>query len=282
MFHTFLAQVTEPRGRRPGRGADARQRDPRRAVLLLDRRPDVAHPRGLHDLRGRCGASQERDGHGDEEHPHDRRGHADLLLLRLVDLQLQPARPADRPELERLHRRRLPGRHPVERRLRAEPHEQHQPHLLPGVPAVLVDDGLDHVGRAARARAAVRVPGPGGDPRLGRMDPRRGLGLERRRLDDAALRVPRLDRLGRRARRGGSLHARGAVPPRAAHRQVHEGGAGTPLPAEQPAHHAARADAHLHRLLRLLRGLSRDRVHVLPGLGDRSTSARPRSARSAW
>ncbi len=58
---------------------------------------------GLHDLRGRRGAPQERARHGDEEHPDDRRRHADLLLLRLVDLQLQPARPADRPELERLH-----------------------------------------------------------------------------------------------------------------------------------------------------------------------------------
>ena len=65
-----------------------------------------------------------------------------------------------------------------------------------------------------------------GDPRLGRLDPRRGLGLERRRLDDAALRVPRLDRLGGRARRGGSVHARRAVPPRAANREVHEGGTG--------------------------------------------------------
>ena len=55
--------------------------------------------------------------------------------------------------------RRLPGRHPVVRHLRAEPDQQHQPRLLPRLPAVLVDDGLDHVGRAARARAAVRVPG---------------------------------------------------------------------------------------------------------------------------
>ena len=36
---------------------------------------------------------------------------------------------------------------------------------------------------------------------LGRLDPRRRLGLERRRLADAALRVPRLDRVAGRARR---------------------------------------------------------------------------------
>ena len=53
---------------------------------------------------------------------------------------------------------RLPGRHPVERRLRAEPHEQHQPDLLPGVPAVQLDDGVDHVRRDHRARAAVGLP----------------------------------------------------------------------------------------------------------------------------
>ena len=38
-------------------------------------------------------------------------------------------------------------------------------------------------------------------PRLGRLDPRRRVGLERRRLADAALRLPRLDRLGGGARR---------------------------------------------------------------------------------
>ena len=38
------------------------------------------------------GAPQERDGDGDEEHPHDRRRHADLLLLRLVDLRLHRGR----------------------------------------------------------------------------------------------------------------------------------------------------------------------------------------------
>src|SRR3712207_8850453 len=42
-----------------------------------------AHPRGLHVLRGGRGAAQERHGDRDEEHPHDRRRHADLLLRRL-------------------------------------------------------------------------------------------------------------------------------------------------------------------------------------------------------
>ena len=44
---------------------------------------------------------------------------------------------------------RLPGRHPVVRHVRPEPDQQHQPGLLPGVPAVLLDDGLDHVRRAS-------------------------------------------------------------------------------------------------------------------------------------
>ena len=57
---------------------------------------------------------------------------------------------------------RLPGRDPLERRLRPEPDEQHQPDLLPGLPAVLLDDGFDHVGRAARARPPVGVPGARG------------------------------------------------------------------------------------------------------------------------
>ena len=56
---------------------------------------------GLHGLRGRGRPSQERDGDGDEEHPDHRRRHADLLLLRLVDLQLRPAGPADRPVTRR-------------------------------------------------------------------------------------------------------------------------------------------------------------------------------------
>ncbi len=44
--------------------------------------------------------------------------------------------------------------------------------------------------------------------RLGGVDPRRRLGLERRRLAHAAVRLPRRDRVGRGARRGRRLHAR--------------------------------------------------------------------------
>ena len=191
-----------------------------------------------------------------------------LLLLRLVDLQLQPARPPDRPELERLHRRRMPGRHPVVRHLRAEPDQQHQPGLLPGVPTVLLDDGLDHVGRDHRARPAHGLSDPRLPPRLGRLDPGRRLGMERRRLAHAPLRLPRLDRVRRRPRGGGRVHARRALPTRAANREIHAGGPGQTVQAAQPPHDPARPDADLHGLLRLLRGVPRDRVHVVPGLGE--------------
>ena len=90
-------------------------------------------------------------------------------------------------------------------------------------------------------------------PRLRGLDPRRRLGLERRRLARDRVRLPRRDRLGRRARRRGRLHARRAVPARAAHRQVHERRAGAVVPAAQPASDPAGADADLHGLLRLLR-----------------------------
>ena len=80
-----------PQGSRVRRGSGPRQHHPRRAVLLLHRRADVADPRRLHDVRDRRRPPQERARDGDEEHPHDRRRHAELLLLRLVDLQLQHA-----------------------------------------------------------------------------------------------------------------------------------------------------------------------------------------------
>src|SRR5215210_8892520 len=89
----------EPRGGWQRRRPDAGQPRPRRAVLLLHRRADVADPRRLHVVRDRHRTEEERARHGDEEHPHDRRRDADVLLLRLVGLQLQPARPPDRPEL---------------------------------------------------------------------------------------------------------------------------------------------------------------------------------------
>ena len=58
----------------------------------------------------------------------------------------------------------------------------------------------------------------------GRLDHGRGLGLELRRLADDALRLPRLDRLARRARRRGGVHARRPPQPRAANREVHADG----------------------------------------------------------
>ena len=45
-------------------------------------------------------------------------------------------------------------------------HEQHQHDLLPGVPAVLVDDGVDHVRRAHRAGTPVGLPRARRHPRL--------------------------------------------------------------------------------------------------------------------
>src|SRR3954463_16786646 len=90
----------EPRGGRERRRADAGQSDTRRAVLLLHRRDHVVDPRRLHVVRDRHRAQEERARHGDEEHPDDRRRHAVVLLLRVVDLQLQPARAPDRAELE--------------------------------------------------------------------------------------------------------------------------------------------------------------------------------------
>ena len=59
----------------------------------------------------------------------------------------------------------------------------------------------------------------------------------------------------------GRVHAGGAVPPRAADRQVrHRRAEPRHVQAAQPAPHAAGADADLHGLLRLLRGLPGDPV----------------------
>ena len=51
-------------------------------------------------------------------------------------------------------------------------------------------------------------------------------------------------------------------------REVHDGRPGAELPRPQRASHPDGADAHLHRLLRLLRRLPRDPVHDLPGLAQ--------------
>ena len=102
----------------------------------------------------------------------------------------QPGIPPIGPERLGLLECGLPGRHPMVGHLRAELRQQHQPGLLPGLPAVLLDDGIDHVRGAAGARQALGLPGPGRAAGLGRLDPGRRLGLERRRLVDAAVRVP--------------------------------------------------------------------------------------------
>ena len=105
-------------------------------------------------------------------------------------------------------------------------------------------------------------------PRLRRVDPGRRLGLERRRLARHGVGLPRRDRLGGGPRRGRRVHARGAAAARATHRQVLENRAGARLPAAQPPPHAARPDADLHGLLRVLRGVPRDPVDGVPGLGQ--------------
>ena len=125
-----------------------------------------------------------------------------------------------------------------------------------------------------------RVPHPHGDPRLVRLDHGRGLGLERRRLAHHPVRLPRRDRVGRRARRGRPLHARRPPQSRAAHREVHEGRSGAQLPRTQHAPHADGPDADLHRLLRLLRRVPLHHADDLPRLAQHLRLARRRSERS--
>ena len=265
----------------------ARQPDPVRAVLLLDRRHHVADPRRLHVVRSRRRPSQERHGDGDEEHPHDRGRHADVLLLRLVDLRLlRPGSHPDQPgRLPRLGRSVAPGQAGVRGRdgdlllgdvplvgePRPEPERPHLRRLLGGIPPVLVDDGVDHVRRADRARPAVRLPPARVSPRLGHLDPRCLVGLELVRVPPDALGLPRLDRRSGRARRRGRVHARRPLQPRAPDREVHEGRARADLQAAQPAPDPARADAHLHRLLRLLRRVPRHPVDDACPAGATST-----------
>ena len=162
----------------------------------------------------------------------------------------------------------MSGRDPLVGPVRSEPGQQHQPGLLPRLPALLLDDRVDHVRGAARAGAALGLSGPRRAARLGGLDPRRRLGLELRRLADAAVRLPRLDRVRGRARRLGRVHARRPVQPRAADRQVHEGGPDPHLQTPQHPHDPDGADADLHRVLRLLRRLPGDRLDHRPGLGE--------------
>ena len=66
----------------------------------------------------------------------------------------------------------------------------------------------------------------------------------------------------------GRLHARGALQPRAANREVHEGRPDPDLQTSQRAYDADGADADLHRVLRLLRRLPGDRLDHVPRLGE--------------
>ncbi len=149
-----------------------------------------------------------------------------------------------------------------------EPREPPERRLLPRLPPLLVDDRLDHVRRADRARAAVGLPDPRLDPRLGRLDHGRRLGLELRRLADDPVRLPRLDRITGRPRRRRRVHARRAPEPRAAHRQVHDGRLSQKLPRPQHPSHADGPDADLHRLLRLLRRLPLHHAYDVPRLAQ--------------
>ena len=213
LFSSWLAQAA-PTAEELQSAGHARLPDPDGAVLFLDRRDHVADPRRLHGVRGRRRATQERDVDGDEEHPHHRRRDAELLLLRLVHLRLLRRGLAEgrarQPDRRRARGSRglLPEHGPLGGADGPEPAGSRQRRLLPRLPPLLLDDGIDHVGSAHRARPPLRVPDPRGRARLRRLDHGRRLGLERRRLADDALRLPRLDRVTRRARRRGSLHLR--------------------------------------------------------------------------
>ena len=181
----------------------------------------VADPRGLHGLRGGGCATQEHHVDGDEEHPHHRRRHADVLLLRLVHLRLHAGGVAEvRPRNARRVPRLLRPHGAVERgwgrtsRITSASSSSSRSFSSRGRPASIMS-GARH-----RADPPLGVPAPDGGARLRRLDPRRRLGLELRRLADDALRVPRRDRLRRRPRRRGRVHARRPAQPRPADRQV--------------------------------------------------------------
>ncbi len=145
-----------------------------------------------------------------------------------------------------------------------EPPGSRQRGLFPRVPPLLLDDGLDHVRGADRARPPVGLPDPGRRSRLVRLDPRRGLGLELRRLAHDPLRLPRRDRLGGGARRCGRLHPWCAPELRPPDREVRPRGPGTDLQRSQHPSDPDGADAYLHRLLRLLRRLPGHPVDDVP------------------
>ena len=196
-------------------------------------------------------------------------GHADLLLLRLVDLQLQPARPADRAELAATSPPR-PARAASRGATPSGPNLTNNINLIFFLAFLLFSWTTASImsGAMHRARAALRLP-----------DPRGVLGSVVWILDAAwgwsaggwmTLRFGFHDSIA-----SGVVHGvAGAftlgvlfnLGPRIG-KYTKEGLART-VQTAQPAHHPAGADADLHGLLRLLRRLPRDRVDRLPGLGD--------------
>ncbi len=176
--------------------------------------------------------------------------------------------PADRPEFQRLHLGGLPGRHPLVGRVRAEPRQQHQPDLLPRLPALLLDHGVDHVRRPLeRIRLSAYLV-------LASI-----LGSVVWILDAAwgwsaggwlTLRFGFHDSIASGVVHGvaGAFALGRGVQPRATNRPLHARGPDAPLPPAEPAHDPDGSDADLHRLLRLLRGLPGDRLHRRTGLGQ--------------
>ena len=103
------------------------------------------------------------------------------------------------------------------------------------------------------------------------------------RLADDEVRLPRLDRVGRRARRRRSVHARRAAQPRAANRQVRLGRERSRAFRPHNTHLTLiGADADLHGLLRLLRRVPGDPVDDLPRLAQHLPLADDARRRSRW
>ncbi len=212
-------------------GPEGRPRlgDPRRAVLLLHGRDHVADPRRLHDVRGRRCPPQEHHVDGDEEHPHDRRRHAVLLLLRLVHLRLLRARRARRGSCGPGSRvpRLLRGHVALGRPDGAEPHattsasSSSSPSCSSrGRPASIMSGALIERVRLSAYLLLTVLLGSA----VWIMDAAWGWSAGGWLVDE--VRLPRLDRVARRARRRGRVRARRPAQPRAADRQVRpsEGG----------------------------------------------------------
>ena len=232
---------------------------------------------GLHVVRGRRRPPRGRDGDGDREHRDD---HAvvtpTFYYFSWMDLRVHASREIEpiSPWEAATSRRRALGAPRVDpslrRRVRPDLDEQHRPGSSSlAFPAVRVDDGVDPLRRADRARPALRLPGAGRVPRLRRVDPRRRVGLERRRLPPHAALPGSTTRSHQGVVHGVTdAFALGVLfQPRSAHRQVHEGqGSHSRFQTTQPAHHGARPDADLARASsRCFERVPRDRVDVVPG-----------------